>query len=129
MGAGAATLSDLPAQVDERTAKACAGDQFDEAAFTSAANDAGLVSKEDFLKAAAAAHPSSSDMQPQPVPAPAGDAIADDYGDSSRTTRHVLLHDPARWPQQRAALAASRLTPLRSDASSTSGRTDASPGE
>ena len=57
MGAGAAsaTLSDLPAQVDERTAKACAGDQFDEAAFTSAANDAGLVSKEDFLKAAAAA--------------------------------------------------------------------------
>lgn len=104
MGAGAATLSDLPAQVDERTAKACAGDQFDEAAFTSAANDAGLVSKEDFLKAAAAAHPSSSDMQPQPVPAPAGDAIADDYGDSSRTTRHVLLHDPARWPQQRAAL-------------------------
>ena len=52
-GTGASTMGPLPDQVDKATAQAYAGDQFDEAAFDTAAKE-GSVSKEELLKAAAA---------------------------------------------------------------------------
>ena len=48
MGAGA---SALPATIDKATAKAVAGDKFDETAFDSAAVD-GMISRDAFLAAA-----------------------------------------------------------------------------
>lgn len=59
MGTGASTAN-LPPEVDKPTAKLCAGDRFDDAAFEKAANKDGTVPRSDFLAAIGAAASSSA---------------------------------------------------------------------